>query len=361
MNQSLQNNSAVISHLTLYRGQVCFLFNLLFVLITSRVSVGKMPCNKIYGILCFIALTKIALSNEETDVECEKNQDCPKGTYCYKESALYKCVPCSSCIRFFRKNSTFDDCPQRPEQCGECIAGYHSPKLTDGSETNTCTLIDSIEDEKSTLSSSNYKVFENLFFWLLLLVFPCILILLVVIFFTRKKCLKCATKGAMPVISEMERLFISPRLPPPFYQSASLDNIDDNEDEIQPNTSSLPFASEIEIVSTGALHTQVQCEFDRKVQASNYKIPLHMNEESVPEQAEQVEEENLPEIYDDNTQPSTWRPFAESDQDQQQGESESTAANSGGEEIRHFAMISAESSNSIPAPEIEQDQKIEEK
>ncbi|XP_014240746.1 uncharacterized protein LOC106661713 isoform X2 [Cimex lectularius] len=347
-----------------------------------------MFCIKIYRLFFFLAFMKVVKSLSGEEFKCGSSLDCPKGTYCYKENALYKCAPCSNCIRFFRKNSTIDDCPQRPEQCGECIAGYHSPKLIDGSEPNTCISISSeiiqpMEDINKSLPPDiqTEKGFGNPYLWVALLGIICIVSLAVAAFYARRKCNRCNTKGSMPIISETERFCISPSAPPPPYHTASEHTSHNIEHEAKP-ISNLPFSSDIEINTTGGVRHQIDCEFDKRQKANCYKFPYYVNEGSLaPEQGEHImaaprEEEHLPETFDDTTQPSTWRPVAEhlnkarrkeyhggelntkilstdiGDETEQQEEGENPAGNSGCEEIRQFAMISAERPNISSSPDI---------
>ncbi|XP_024081200.1 uncharacterized protein LOC112126412 isoform X2 [Cimex lectularius] len=343
---------------------------------------------KIFPILCFIALMKVVMISGE-ELKCSSNLDCPKGTYCYKESALYKCALCSNCIRFFRKNSTIDDCPQKPEQCGECIAGYHSPKLVDGSEPSTCILINAeilqpmgYTNQKSLPPNvSTGKGFVNLHLWVAIFGVTSIVALAVAAYYARRKCNRCNTKGSNEIISEPDRYCISPSAPPPPYQNAPELTNHRIEHETKPIRSTLPFSSDIEINTTGGVRHQIDCEFDKRQKANCYKFPYYVNEGSLaPEQGEQTmavprEEEHLPETFDDTTQPSTWRPVADCrhlnkarrkeyywgelntkilstdiDENEQLEESENPAGNSGCEE-RQFAMFSAERSNFSSSPE----------
>ncbi|PSN44775.1 hypothetical protein C0J52_05596 [Blattella germanica] len=239
-------------------------------------------------------------------ITCEKDHECPRGTFCYEQGST--CATCINCSTYNRKDQKNRSCHKEPKDCGDCLSGFKEEYYVEGHRSNTC---------KKDESSQNYD-----FSWIYI-VLGIFLPLLFAGIYALVVCRRRINKG-IHFDYEIPPSYHIPATAPPSYESEPFLPDFTRGDEC--NRPSVP----METLETIELHVLNKKEESNMQKATVFRKCIYDSEnqydgeaqEDVPDGVETQEDapdgvqthaDSDPIQQDEETLESTWTPYQNSE------------------------------------------------
>lgn len=229
---------------------------------------------------------------------CTRDEDCGKpNTYCYNTG---NCANCTDCKLYSRKPGR--ECAKHKDQCGDCLPGMEADMNIDGSLSICRPIItteppDPIEDEGSNIAIIITGI---------VVVIVIVVALILIYFCTDWNCCSSCKITVHRFRSKCGNCLMKPDDRPPPYT--------ERQPTAPPCEEPAPPASDVDISSVVIRPV----EHDPPQTANAYAFPstrvrhspTYQTEEPEPSENDRLVEQ--PVSHDEDTQPSTWSPNADS-------------------------------------------------